>query len=133
MCVDKNKNKPIHNFTYVLFTFYSIYFIILLSTPCDIDFNIGNAFKKLTITFSSSGRFQVPAQPRISHAMMAFAYQCAGNVIRSRTAQMDPMRAANVVSIVNRKCIPMQARRRSTVLWICLDVDCDIIGLTVWP
>lgn len=29
---------------------------------------------------------------------MAFAYQCAGNAIPSRTAQMDPMRPANVVS-----------------------------------
>lgn len=122
MCVDENKKKNIFYICtpYILFDFIFIF----LSTPCDIDFNITNAFKKLTITFSSSGRFQVPAQPRISHAMMAFAYQCAGNVIRSRTAQMDPMRPANVVSIAN--VFPLWARRRSGSVWMLIAI------LLVW-
>lgn len=91
--------------------------------------------------FIFSARFQVPAQPRISHATMAFAYQCAGNAIPSRTAQMDPMRPANVVSTR----IPMWAMLQTTgrsraggcvqhvALLDLLAVDCDIIGLTVWP
>lgn len=83
----------------------------------------------------SSIRFQVPVQPRTSHATMDSAYRCAGGATRRPIVRTGPMRAASAVSIqwvshFSQSPIPDPSWPGFPLGTLAVG-DCFIIGLTV--